>query len=51
MIPIARLTSGLLALLLADSAAGNSPEEFAALIKSGVPKWSKLVRELGIKPE
>lgn len=30
---------------------GNSPEEFAALIKSGVPKWSKLVRELGIKAE
>ena len=30
---------------------GNSPDEFAAVIKSEIPKWAKLVREAGIKPD
>jgi tripartite-type tricarboxylate transporter receptor subunit TctC len=29
----------------------STPEEFGALIKSDVEKWSKLLREAGIKPE
>jgi tripartite-type tricarboxylate transporter receptor subunit TctC len=28
---------------------GNSPDEFAAIIKSGISKWSKLIKESGIK--
>jgi tripartite-type tricarboxylate transporter receptor subunit TctC len=32
-------------------AVGNSPDEFAALIKAQIPKWAKLIREAGIKPE
>jgi tripartite-type tricarboxylate transporter receptor subunit TctC len=30
---------------------GNSPDEFAAVIKSGIPKWAKLIKESGIKPD
>ena len=29
----------------------DTPEEFGALIKSDVAKWSKLLRDVGIKPE
>jgi tripartite-type tricarboxylate transporter receptor subunit TctC len=28
---------------------GNSPEEFAAAIKSETPKWAKVIKESGIK--
>ncbi len=28
---------------------GNSPDEFAAVIKSEIPKWAKVIRESGIK--
>jgi len=30
---------------------GNSPDEFAAVIKSGIPKWAKVIKESGIKPD
>lgn len=30
---------------------GNSSEEFAAVIKSEIPKWAKLIKESGIKPD
>jgi tripartite-type tricarboxylate transporter receptor subunit TctC len=30
---------------------GNSPEEFAAAIKSETPKWAKVIKESGIKPD
>ncbi len=30
---------------------GSSPDEFAAAIKSEIPKWAKLIRESGIKPD
>ena len=30
---------------------GNSPEEFAALLKSDLAKWAKVIREAGIKPD
>ncbi len=30
---------------------GISPEEFAAMIKNEVPKWAKVIRLAGIKPE
>jgi tripartite-type tricarboxylate transporter receptor subunit TctC len=30
---------------------GNSPNEFAALIKSEIPKWAKIIKDSGIKPE
>jgi tripartite-type tricarboxylate transporter receptor subunit TctC len=28
---------------------GNSPDEFAAIIKSGIVKWAKVIKESGIK--
>ena len=31
--------------------AGNTPEEFARFIRDDQAKWSKLMREAGIKPE
>lgn len=31
--------------------ASRTPEEFAAIIKSDITKWSKVVNEAGIKPE
>ena len=30
---------------------GNSPDEFAAVIKSEIPKWAKVIKELGLKPD
>jgi tripartite-type tricarboxylate transporter receptor subunit TctC len=30
---------------------GNSPDEFAAVIKSEIPKWVKVIKESGIKPD
>ena len=30
---------------------GNSPEEFAAVINSEIPKWAKIIKESGIKPD
>src|SRR5262249_34234171 len=30
---------------------GNSPDEFAAVIKSEIPKWAKIVKEAGIKAD
>jgi tripartite-type tricarboxylate transporter receptor subunit TctC len=30
---------------------GNSLDEFAAVIKSEIPKWGKMIKELGIKPD
>jgi tripartite-type tricarboxylate transporter receptor subunit TctC len=30
---------------------GNSPDEFALVIKSEIPKWAKVIKEAGIKPD
>lgn len=30
---------------------GNSPDEFASVIKSEIPKWAKMIKESGIKPD
>jgi tripartite-type tricarboxylate transporter receptor subunit TctC len=30
---------------------GNSPQEFALVIKSDVTNWAKVIRESGAKPE
>lgn len=30
---------------------GSTPEQFAALIKTELVKWAKVIRESGIKPE
>jgi tripartite-type tricarboxylate transporter receptor subunit TctC len=30
---------------------GGAPDEFAAVIKSGIPKWAKVIKESGIKPD
>ncbi len=30
---------------------GNSPAEFAAIIKSEIPKWAKVIKDAGIKAE
>ena len=30
---------------------GNSPAEFASVIKSEIPKWAKVIEESGIKPD
>ena len=32
-------------------AIGNSPDEFAAIIKSEIPIWAKVIKESGIKPD
>ncbi len=32
-------------------AIGNSPDEFAAAIKSEIPKWAKVIKASGIKPD
>jgi tripartite-type tricarboxylate transporter receptor subunit TctC len=29
---------------------GNAPDEFAAVIKSEIPKWAKVIKDAGIKP-
>ena len=36
---------------LGMEAIGNSPDELAALIKFEIPKWSKVIRASGIKPD
>jgi tripartite-type tricarboxylate transporter receptor subunit TctC len=30
---------------------GSSPDEFAAVIRSEIPKWTKVIKESGIKPD
>jgi tripartite-type tricarboxylate transporter receptor subunit TctC len=30
---------------------GNSPDEFASVIKSEIPKWAKVIKDSGIKPD
>lgn len=30
---------------------GNSPDEFSAVIQSDIPKWSKVIRDAGLKAE
>jgi len=30
---------------------GNSPDEFAAVIKTETPKWAKVIKELSLKPD
>jgi tripartite-type tricarboxylate transporter receptor subunit TctC len=30
---------------------GGTPEEYAALIKSDLVKWGKVIKEAGIQPE
>lgn len=30
---------------------GNSPDEFAAAIKAEIPKWAKVIKDAGIKPD
>jgi tripartite-type tricarboxylate transporter receptor subunit TctC len=30
---------------------GNSPQEFAAIIKSEVPKWAKVIQHSNIRPD
>jgi tripartite-type tricarboxylate transporter receptor subunit TctC len=30
---------------------GNTPEEFAALVKSEISKWAKVVKAAGLTPE
>ena len=30
---------------------GNSPDEFAAIIKSEIPKWAKVIKDAGIKAD
>ena len=30
---------------------GNSPDEFIAVIKSEIPKWAKVIKDSGIKPD
>ena len=30
---------------------GNSPDEFAAAVKAEIPRWARLIKESGIKPE
>jgi tripartite-type tricarboxylate transporter receptor subunit TctC len=30
---------------------GSSPDEFATVIKSEIPKWAKVIKESGIKPD
>jgi len=34
-----------------DQAPAGSPEELAKMIRTEVPKWAKLIKEAGIKPE
>lgn len=52
-----RETAGALADLRAKFAelgmdvVGNSPEEFAAVIKNELPKWAKLIKESGIRAD
>ena len=36
---------------LGQEGIGNSPDEFAAIIKSEIPKWVKVIKDAGIKPD
>jgi len=36
---------------LALDAIGNSPDEFAAAVRSEIPKWAKVIKESGAKPD
>ncbi len=36
---------------LGQEGIGNSPDEFAAAIKSEIPKWAKVIKEAGIKAD
>ena len=36
---------------LGQEAIGNSPDEFAAVIKSDIPRWAKVIKDSGIKPD
>lgn len=36
---------------LGQEGVGNSPDEFAAVIRSELPKWAKVIKESGIKPD
>jgi tripartite-type tricarboxylate transporter receptor subunit TctC len=36
---------------LGEEVIGNSPAEFAAIIKSEIPKWAKVIKESGIKAD
>ena len=36
---------------LGQEGIGNSPDEFVAVIKSEIPKWAKVIKESGIKPD
>ena len=30
---------------------GNSPDQFSAVIRSEIPKWAKVIKDIGIKPD
>ncbi len=36
---------------LGNEALSSSPEEFAAFIKSEVPRWAKVIKDAGIRPD
>jgi tripartite-type tricarboxylate transporter receptor subunit TctC len=36
---------------LGSEGIGNSPDEFAGAIKSEIPKWAKVIKDAGIKPD
>jgi tripartite-type tricarboxylate transporter receptor subunit TctC len=36
---------------LGQEVVGNSPDEFAGVIKSGIPKWATVIKDSGIKPD
>jgi tripartite-type tricarboxylate transporter receptor subunit TctC len=36
---------------LGSEVIGNSPEEFAAVIKSETPKWARVIKDAGIRPD
>jgi tripartite-type tricarboxylate transporter receptor subunit TctC len=36
---------------LGAQAVGNSPEEFAAVVKTEIPRWAKAIRDSGAKTQ
>ena len=36
---------------LGQEGIGNSPDEFAAVIKAEIPKWAKVIKDSGIKAD